>query len=250
MPLSLEPGSFRQLGLPNPEGVRRVGLDPSEPPTVWPGPGRYRFDDPQRQYAVLYVAASLRGALLETMEPRLRQVSRALELMAAVQNASPQDGEADTDHTQGVEAWLGENKQAVLHVTVVDPLIDINDQSLLSALDDDAGVSTALAEATDLVEAGAPPARLDQGIIRMSGPTGRRITQAVSRAAFTGFSPSIAGLAYRSRLGDEEVCWAIWSVSGVVAASVTSLSPEDPEHRLAVQQAAATLGIPLPESWS
>jgi len=184
------------------------------------------------------------------MEPRLRQVPRALEILAAVRHGGPQDGEADTDHTKGVEGWLAANKEAVFRVAVNEPLMDINDQSLLTALDEDPDVAAELARATDLVAPGERPARLDQGIIRMSSPTGRRITQTVSRAAYTGFSPPIAGLAYRSRLGDEEVCWAIWRRGSLDVFSVAPLTPDDSDHRLAVQQAASILNISLPDSWS
>ncbi|WP_280173914.1 RES domain-containing protein [Geodermatophilus obscurus] len=223
-----------------------MGRDPLEPPRVWPGPGRYRFDDPQRSYAVRYVAARLRGALLETME-YLRPAPGALARLAAVVDGEPRLGEADTDHAGGVVAWLAAQQVARLVVYPAGPVLSVNDPALLTALDDDPGVIAAIAEAGP-GEPGARAPRLDQGLVRASGPAGRRITQALGRAVFTVL-PTVAGLAYRSRLDDDELCWALRAEVPVIPLEVRPLSPTDPDHRSAVQAAAVTLGIDLTTDW-
>ncbi|TAM88390.1 MAG: hypothetical protein EPN43_08400 [Jatrophihabitans sp.] len=91
------------------------------------------------------------------------------------------------------------------------------------------------------------PARLDEGIVRLGGPLGRVITQALSRAA-REWLPNTAGLAYRSRLDDEEWCWAIWDYTDVQIRT-ERLDPAHRHHRRAVQHAAQLLEITTPPEW-
>ncbi len=241
----LDPASYRQV-LPPEQGVWRVGREPLAPPRVWPGPGRYRFDDPRREYAIRYVAARLRGALLETME-HLRPAPGTLARLAAVADGEPRPGEADTDHAGGVAAWLAAQQVARLVVHPAGPVFSVNDPALLTALDADPGVIAAIA-AAGLGEPGARAPRLDQGLVRASGSAGRRITQALGRALFTAL-PTAAGLAYRSRLDDDEMCWALRAEVPITSLDVRPLSSAAPDHRTAVQAAAATLGIGLTVDW-
>lgn len=93
------------------------------------------------------------------------------------------------------------------------------------------------------------PARLDEGIIRLSGPIGRPITQAVSRAVYDEWLPDAGGLGYFSRLDDRERCWALRE-GKPVQVDVQPLTPDNGEQRQAVRSVAAMLEIPLPDLWS
>jgi hypothetical protein len=50
---------------------------------------------------------------------------------------------------------------------------------------------------------------LDTALIRLGGDVGRPITQAVSRALYE-LHPEVDGIAYWSRIGPSERCWAIY----------------------------------------
>lgn len=87
----------------------------------------------------------------------------------------------DSGHP-GAEAladWLPRQRVAVCRlVEPAGPLLDVNDAKLLVELDADPGVRAVLrASGLGTLD---DPARLDEGTIRLKGPVGRRITQAVS----------------------------------------------------------------------
>ena len=92
------------------------------------------------------------------------------------------------------------------------------------------------------------PATLDEGVIRLGGPRARTITQAVSRAIYEGYRDVVGGIAYRSRLDDQEWCWALWDDTDVIVVD-EPLTPLRRHHRQAVQHAATTLEIQLPLNW-
>jgi hypothetical protein len=123
--------------------------------------------------------------------------------------------------------------------------VDIHDAALVVRLDKHPDVRAAM-EASRLGTA-LNPARLDEGVIRIGGPIGRDITQAVSRA-LRDWEPDYVGLAYRSRLDDGEWCWAIWD-DAIVEIEVEDLTPEHRFHRRAVQHVARLLEIRLPSEW-
>jgi hypothetical protein len=127
------------------------------------------------------------------------------------------------------------------------PIVDIHDAELLIILDKHPLVRAALDAATGLGTS-LTPARLDEGIIRLSGPIGRPITQAVSRAV-QEWLPDAGGLGYFSRLDDRERCWALRERT-LVQVDVEPLSPDNAEHLEAVRSVAAMLEIPLPDLWS
>lgn len=122
----------------------------------------------------------------------------------------------------------------------------MNDAKLLVELDAHPAVQSILG-ASGL---GTPddPARLDEATIRLAGPVGRRITQAVSRALYER-EPRPAGLAYRSRLDDAERCWALYGETLVRFGPAAWLSVEDPSHIDAVRAVANLYELPLPAVW-
>lgn len=230
---------------PLPEaGAWRVHPDPATLPRLsGEGPGLNRYDDPYGRYAVRYVAEELSGAMLETMA-RFRPAPQAEALLAAVEGV-PADEDEHLDPVEGLRAWLA--VQQVGRVTLAGPgrLLDVHDPGLLRDLDKHPLVRAAM-ERSGL---GTPlnPAHLDEGIVRLGGPLGRPVTQALSRAV-RDWLPDVVGLAYRSRLDDEEWCWAIWN-DAEVEIRLEPLDPTHRHHRRAVQHAAQLLEIPIPPEW-
>jgi hypothetical protein len=125
-------------------------------------------------------------------------------------------------------------------------LVDVHDPDLLRELDKHPLVRAALEDSP----LGTPlnPVRLDEAVVRLGGPIGRPTTQGLSRAV-RDQHPDIGGLAYRSRLDDDEWCWALWDETPVEV-NVTPLTPDQRHHRRAVQHTAARLKISLPPAWA
>jgi hypothetical protein len=207
------------------------------------GPGPNRYDDPNGLYTVRYLAENLTGALLETMA-RFRPSPDAEALLASITGVEPDDLE-HPDPAAGVADWLTHQHLGRITLAQPAPLVDIHDPTLLRDLDKHPLVRAAL-QASGL---GTPlnPARLDEAVVRLGGPVGRPITQALSRA-LREWHPDLAGLAYRSRIDDQEWCWALWNTTPVDI-TVEPLTPTHRHHRRAVQQAASALEITLPPHW-
>lgn len=221
---------------PNPAALPRLTGD---------GPGLNRYDDPLGEYAVRYVAENLTGAMLETMA-RFRPAPDAEALLSAVEGVDSAD-DPYFDRVDGLRDWLA--VQQVGRVVLTDAqrqLLDVHDPELLRDLDKHPLVRAAL----DDSGLGTPlnPARLDEGVVRLGGPVGRTITQAFSGAVHDSL-PGVAGLAYRSRLDDEEWCWALWGHIDVEVRS-EPLDAAHRHHRRAVQHAAALLEIQIPAEWA
>jgi hypothetical protein len=233
--------------LPLPEGgAFRVHPDPGTLPRLThDGPGRNRYDDPEGHYAVRYAAANLTGAILETMA-RFRPSPAAEGLLSGVTNAAPERDEADhPDPVRGLADWLAAQKIGRVRLVGTARFVDIHEPELLVHLDKHPGVRAAL-EASGLGTS-LNPARLDEGMIRIGGPIGRSITQATSRALYE-WERDYGGLAYRSRLDDEESCWAIWDET-TVEVDVEEFTRSHRFHRRAVQHVANLLEITLPPNW-
>jgi hypothetical protein len=237
-----EPG-YRTAPIPA-EGALRVHPDPSHLPRLRSEPGRNRFDDPERAFSVRYAAATLRGCLIETMA-RFRPDPVTEAALADVDGIEAGDVE-HPDPAVGLEDWLAAQKVALLHPYQCEPvLLDVEDADLLVLLNkhplvrgalDRSGLGTRLS-----------PVHLDAGIVRLGGPLGRPITQAMARAAKDWLGCD--GLAYRSRLDPDERCWALWEDTSVNFTTF-ELSPVIDEHRAAVQSVARTFEILLPDSWA
>lgn len=234
--------ALRQLPL---SGAWRVHPVPAVLPRLTDTPpGANRYDDPDGLHAVRYCAENLTGALLETMA-RFRPYPAVESLLDSIEGI--EDGDVEhRDPSEGLLDWL--DMQKVGRITLSNPdelLVDVHDPALLSSIDKHPFVRRALDESG----LGTPldPARLDEGIVRLGGPVGRPITQAIS-AAIRDWHPEIAGVAYRSRLDDDEWCWAIWDITEIRIA-IEPLVPSHRHHRRAVQHAATRLEIALPTDW-
>lgn len=226
-------------------GAVRVHPDPSYLPRVRPTEaGRNRFDDPDRAFAVRYAAETLRGCLVETMA-RFRPDPLTDLLLGDVEGLEP--GDVDhADPADAVGAWLREQKVGVLRPDHSEPvLVDVEDPHVLVQLDKHPLVRTALDRSG--LGTRLSPVHLDAGLVRLGGPVGRPITQALARAARDWLQCD--GLAYRSRLDPSERCWALWDDTAVIV-ETRPLDPLDPSDRRAVQSVANTFEILLPPEWA
>lgn len=236
------------LTLPD-TGAVRVHPQPDVLPRLRrEGHGRNRFDDPEGVFTVRYAADTLHGCLVETMS-RFRPDPNTEALLRDITDVDEEDpGEpAYRDPTAGLGDWLAAQHVGVLQISSPRPLlIDIEAPAVLDSMDKHPRVRAAL----DASGLGGPgePARLDAGIIRLSGPVGRPITQAVSRAVWESVRGA-DGIGYWSRLDSAERCWAIYDHVPVDVV-VTALDPAVEEHRQAVREIAARFEINLPSAWA
>lgn len=237
-------GDRRLRPLPD-GGAWRVHPDPGRlPRLIDEGPGRNRYDDPHGLYGVRYVAEELTGCLLETMA-RFRPVPQAESRLLAVSGVESDDLEFPNP-AEGLGAWLRAQRVARIRLEEPRPLVDIHDPVLLGEVAKHPLVQSAL-ESSGLGTR-RNPAMLDEGVVRLPGPVGRPITQAVSRAVHD-WLPDAAGIAYRSRLDDDEWCWALWEDTPVVI-EAEPLDSDRRHHRHAVRHVASRLEINLPAEWA
>lgn len=223
--------------------VLRVHPDPTYllTPPLDP-PGLHRFDDPQGRFVVRYGGESLRGCLLETMVQFRRHDIEAD--LAAITGLTP--GDRDPTIADGVAEWLGAQQIARFRLDT-DSLIDVNDASVLARMDKHPLVRHAIANSG--IETPLAPQHLDEALIRLGGPVGRKITQAVSRAVWE-WEPECAGLTYASHHDDTERCYAIYDrARSLDVLDLRPLDPTDAETRRAIASAARLFEIALPESW-
>ena len=242
-----QPLQFLPLAFP-PNGAVRVHPEPAALPRLRrEGPGRNRFDDPAGIFTVRYAADTLHGCLVETMA-RFRPHPETESILAAIAGVDESDVHepAYTNPVLGVAEWLAQQHVGRLEITSTTPLlVDVEHAAMLDALDAHPDVRTALNHSG--LDAPDDPARLDAGIIRLSGPVGRPISQAVSRAIYEWLS-GVDGIGYWSRLDSTERCWAIYD-HAPVRLEVVPLDPQDAGHKDAVASVATRYEIPLPENW-
>lgn len=223
----------------------RVAANPPALPSLrrtgTPGPNR--FDDPQCTYSVRYVADRIRGCLVELLA-RFRYDNEAERRIAAVVGVDD-DAEGAHPGADAVGDWLAVQQVATCQlVEPAAPFVSVNDAAELAALDRHPDVRAVLD--TSPLSAPGKPAELDGAAIRLPGAIGRVITQAVSRAVYER-DPQPAGIAYRSRLDDNERCFAIYGETPVRFDAPRSLSPAVDGH--AVRSAAKLYELALPPTW-
>ncbi len=201
--------------------------------------GVNRFDDPDGRVAVRYTATQLITCLKETMA-RLRPSPDAEARLAAIIGVDDDDTAWDAADTAAVGDWLASQRVGTVRVLDTGTFLEIENGVLLVELDKHDRVRAA-------VVALDPAGRLDTGLIRVGGPLGRAISQAVG-SAVREWIPTALGIGYHSRLATNEACWAIWESTNVHVTSV-QLSPEDAQHRDTVREVAALFEIALPADW-
>lgn len=186
-----------------------------------------RWDDPEGVYRVLYASSSRLGALVEVLarfrpDPHIVQALKEIEGDAGTAKGLP-PGELEA-------AWL---RRRCLGVARVDgEFVDVGHSTTLARLRE-ALASRVLHHGLD---------ELDAATIRLSAP--RRFTQEMSRYIYDRSTPKgqrrYAGIAYRSRLGDEFRNWAIFEAPGRAlpwneAPEQQSIEPDDPDLVRALQ---------------
>jgi hypothetical protein len=184
--------------------LHRVGRRPNA--WVWPdwafaGPdGTFgnRYDDPAAEYRVLYASSSRRGAFLEVLA-RFRPDPAVVRELAEVEQ---EPGEPDEGPGPGQipRSWLAGR--------ALGTALAYGSYAVVGAARSVAYLRDVLADRA--LHHGID--ELDAGTIRAHAP--RAFTQEVSRLVFecadADGRPQFAGIAYRSRLGDEIVNWAIF----------------------------------------
>jgi hypothetical protein len=175
---------------------------------------------------------------------RLRPDPAADAVLAAIDGVD--DGDVEHDRTAGVGDWLDRQIVSRIEVPRDAIAIDVNDAATLVDLDKHPLVRSALEQSQ--LSSAITPARLDGAVIRLPGPVGRPITQAVSRALWE-WNSELELFAYRSRLDDNERCWAMYDRCRLTSSVVGALSATDPAHREAVQSVATLFEIQLPSNW-
>ena len=230
------------------QGALRLHHDPTRLPIQRPAdqPGRDRFDDPIGEFVMRYVASDLRGCLIETMD-RFRPNPKAEALLASISGSEEVPGKTPA-LVDGVDEWLAQQRVAHVQLETAEALlVDVNDPEVLERLDSHPRVRAVL-DASDLGTE-VSPARLDGGLIRLSGRYGRPITQAVARAVHEWF-PDCVGVGYRSRHDDRTQCWAVYGTTPVTfGATIEVLDPTNEGHARAVRDVAKLFRIPLPARW-
>jgi hypothetical protein len=228
---------------PSAGGVFRLAIEPDRAPrpadtrVLQPG----RFDDPERLYRVVYMAASLLGCLLEKLNG-FREHEATMALLLNV---------ADVIDTRPVRSMVTEGWIAVHRLHGIEcqrelMFIDVHDARTHAELNTWLDIQAALYDTR------GPDCFVDFGTIQLAGADGRRITQAISRGVYERLQ-SIDGLAYRSRLEPDIWCWAAYAdrVDGALAMTEgEALVPDNPTHRAALNSAALRLNLRLPDRWS
>src|SRR3954451_11762846 len=191
------PLQFFSLAFPV-NGAVRVHPEPAALPRLRrEGPGRNRFDDPAGIFTVRYAADTLHGCLVETMA-RFRPHPETESILAAIAGVNESDVHelAYADPSLGVAEWLAQQHIGRLEITSATPLlVDVEHAEMLDALDAHPDVRTALDHSG--LGTADDPVRLDAGVIRLSGPVGRPISQAVSRAIYEWIT-GVDGVGYWS----------------------------------------------------
>jgi len=207
--------------------LHRVGRRPDA--WVWPdwafagsdGTFGNRYDDPAAEYRVLYASSSTRGAFLEVLapfrpDPAVVRGLEEVELERDQPDEGPGPGQLPRSWLAGraLGTALADGSYAVVGaVRSVVYLRDVlADRALHFGIDE-----------------------LDAATIRAHAPRG--FTQELSRLVFecadADGEPQFAGIAYRSRLGDEIVNWAIFEPSTgtdrLREPQSNAIDPDDPE---------------------
>lgn len=201
-----------------------------------------RFDDPHGVFVMRYTGATLRACLLECLA-RWRTDSETENRRGAVVGV---EAEHLDDRTRAIGEWLTHQWVGRITVPPASRFVDVNDARAQHALGQHPDVRHALGRVKEVGAHVAP--ELDEATIRLSGPLGRAVTQAVARAIYDEH-PRPDGVTYASRLDDQERLWAIYGFVDVTFDSEDPLSPHDHEHATTVAAIAGLWDLPLPAEW-
>lgn len=232
-----QPDDLRSGYIPTPDVVMwRVARDPYLLPDLsrLEGP-THRFDDPNQEYAVRYLASDLYGCLLETMQ-RFRPDDSVDEKLDRVEGIEP--GDIEPDLTQGVEDWIARQQVGQLLLTEEDHLF-VNVMVAFDDLDRFVRVRQALRQSFPTEK------HLDAATVLSGTPEGRRVTQAISRTIYE-LPTGPAGIQYLSRRDPQlkVICWAVFSHAPHIAYPETPLNPAYHNHAEALLRVCEQYDIP------
>lgn len=190
-----------------------------------------RYDDPRGEYRVLYVSRSRVGAFCETLAPMRPSLDVLTGIEAVVREGAP----VDPSRFALPAEWAA--NRVVGEAASAGAFADVGHSTTIERLRGELGTV-------------APEMGLDEfdaATIRLSSP--RRLTQLVSRLVYEETdedgSPRFAGVAYRSRLGDDLSNVAIFerpeSTLPLTDSTSAEISPDDTD----LTAALALLGLEL-----
>lgn len=163
-------------------------------------------------------------------------------LLAAIDGIEDDDVDWPASDTGALADWPAAQHVGTVRVLDTGYYLNIEDAAVLVRLGKHPLVRAAVARLDDA-------AHLDVAFMRLGGlRLGRPISQAVGTAV-REWLPDDLGISYFSRLATNEPCWATWSTTRVDV-SREPLSPDNPLHRAAVRNVAASFEIELPDIWA
>lgn len=241
--------NFEHAQVPFPaEGAWRLHQAPAQLREREPGdPPRDRFDDPDGIYRVRYFATTRRGSMLEVLD-HFRRNDAAEASFAQVVGIEGVDILEDEPAGAVPDRWLYEQRFALGIIPPAARFVDVTNSDVLAELDRRPHVRDAL-QTSLAIESLGSNARLDEATIRLNGPIGRRITQAVSQEIHQD-SASYVGICYRTRFDDQEQCWAVFDDRiHVQFDAPQALDPLDADHLEALNSVAHSYRLTLPRNW-
>lgn len=243
------PPDWTQVAIEFPrDGAWRLHHAPSRLSHRETGSAPDRFDDPKHEYRVRYLATTFRGAALEVLD-HFRPNAPAESRLDEIDGIDGIDILQDDPAGSVPENWLSNQRIALAVVagSATPQFADVTNVDLLASLNERPRVRAKLST-TEARAALGSRARLDEGTIRLVGPVGRAITQAVSREIY---GAGLHGIAYKNRFDDDEQCWAVFDDRLQLSFDVDEPldNTPDSQHLPSLNEAARIYELTLPPSW-
>ena len=196
---------------------------------------------------------SVRGAMLEVLD-RFRSNEAAETALNRVEGLIGVDILEEESAAVVPGNWLSKQRLARALLSPTARFVDVTEADVLAELNGRERIQKALhlelALGDELAEQDlGPDARLDDATIRMTGPLGRVITQAVSREIHDD-DAMFAGLSYVTRFDRNERCWAVFDDRVQVTFDEDEiLDDHNIDHVQALDGVARTYRLDLPSDW-
>jgi hypothetical protein len=170
--------------------------------------GGGRFDDPEREFRLLYTAAQRRGPFVETLAP----FRPSLEILARMQRVA--SSEEPLPRTPVPAHWYRRHAVARLRLLPGQHWLDLRAPQTRETLRAELAATLLTLRLSDL------------DLSRVLGP-GRTLTQTIARWAY---EHGYAGLAYHSRLDHTLTLWAIFERAAFEPVGLPEpITPDDPD---------------------
>lgn len=218
-----------------PTTIYRLGRGPD--PWAWPDwafakPDNTfgnRWDDPEGTYRVLYGCSQRLGVFIETLA-RFRPDAAIIATLDAIVDEPADDDPVALRPGEVPRSWL--NNRRIGEGSVDGDFVDVGHSATLAWLH--------RRMALRLVHYGLT--ELDAAVVRSAAP--RRLTQEISRTIYelnAGARRRYAGIAYRSRLGDEFENWAVFEPAELWSRLPRNLLADDGDLATALERLGLTL---------